>query len=92
MSVSPTHPLDVIVRIDLAEHVAACCVSTDGAWVEFHKDGMTVRGEFIFRESRPAHRMEATVPLPEPGVYSYRLVAKVMVRALIKEGLFEAGR
>jgi hypothetical protein len=85
---SSSNPLCVLIRIELAEHVAACCVNTDGAWVEFHKEEHTVRAEFVFRESRPGHLMEATVTLPAPGVYFYRLVAKVMGRPLIKEGNF----
>ena len=87
---SSSDPLGVMIRIELAEHVAACCVNTDGAWVEFHKEGHTVRSEFVFCESRPGHRMEATVTLPVPGVYSYHLIAKVLGRSLIKEGTFEA--
>ncbi len=84
--------LSVMVMVELAEHVPSCCLNLESAFVEFHGSGHHVQASFALRESRPAHQLEATVRLPEPGLYSYRVVAKILQRSLTREGSYEVHR
>ena len=86
---SAQKPLSLTVTIDLAEHVAACCVNADNAFVEFQGPAGRVRSGFEFRESRPGHHFTAAVTLPGFGAYSYRIVASVLGHPLNREGSFE---
>jgi hypothetical protein len=87
---SPLNPLSLTVTIELADHVASCCVNADNAFVEFQGEGGHVRAGFEFRESRPGHQFVASLTLPAPGRYSYRIVANVLGRSLNREGTFES--
>jgi hypothetical protein len=86
---SDTSPLSLTVTIELAEHVAACCVNADNAFVEFQGKAGHARSAFEFRESRPGHLFVATLSVPAPGAYSYRIVANVLGRLLNREGTFD---
>jgi hypothetical protein len=87
---APSDPLRVEITIELAEHVPACCLNVESAFVEFHGQGHHVKAPFTFRESRPGHLLEASLHLPAPGLYSYRIVGKILGRTLAREGSFEA--
>ena len=86
---SDKDPLALTVAIELAEHVAACCVNADNAFVEFQGEGGHVRSGFEFREARPGHLFVATLSVPAPGHYSYRIVANVLGYPLNREGTHE---
>ena len=74
------------VTIELAEHVAQCCVNPEAAFVEFVGDGGHIKANFLLRDHRPGYLMEASVKLPAPGTYAYRVVAKTLDRTLLREG------
>ena len=82
----PKAPQSLMVTIELAEFVAACCVNTDNSFVEFKGGGNHIRAEFQFQESRPGHLFTALVRLPSPGNYTYRMVANVLGHPVIREG------
>jgi len=87
---------ELTVTIELAEHVAQCCVNPEAAFVEFIGEGHHVKTNFHLRDHRPGYLMEASVQLPAPGNYSYRIAAKILDRTLTQEGtwscvLFEEG-
>lgn len=87
---SPTDPLDVRVVIQLARHVASCCINPDQAFVEFQSESGHVKSFFELQESRPGHLFVAKLRLPARGSYVYRVVAKIIGRSLQREGLYTA--
>jgi hypothetical protein len=78
------------VTIELAEHVAQCCINPEAAFVEFIGGGGHVKANFHLRDHRPGYLMEASVKLPAPGTYSYRITAKILDRTLMREGTYLA--
>ena len=86
---STKDPLSLTVTIHLADHVASCCVNADEAFVEFHGGGHHVRSAFEFREGRPGHLFVAALTVPAPGLYSYRIFAKILGHPLSREGTFD---
>ena len=91
-SASSDNPLLLTVTIELAEHVAQCCINPDAAFVEFFGDGTRLVSHFSLRDHRPGYLMEATVTLPSLGIYSYRVVSKILERTLIREGTYIASK
>ena len=87
---SASDALQLTVTIELAEHVAQCCVNPEAAFVEFIGEGGHVKANFRLRDHRPGYLMEASVKLPAPGTYSYRIVAKILDRTLLREGIYLA--
>ena len=87
---SVDNPLTLTVTIELAGHVAACCVNADTAFVEFHGDGLHIRSFFEFMEGRPGHQFVANLTVPTPGHYTYRIMAKILGRTLTREGTYQA--
>lgn len=87
---SARNPLALTVTIELADHVAACCVNADTAFVEFQGDGHHIRLAFEFMEGRPGHQFVANLTVPAAGLYTYRLMAKILDRTLTREGTYEA--
>jgi len=87
---SPTNPLFLTVTIELAEHVAQCCINPEAAFVEFIGEGERLKANFQLRDHRPGYLMEASVKLPAPGTYAYRVVAKILDRTLMREGTYLA--
>jgi hypothetical protein len=87
---SAVDSLLVTVTIELAEHVAQCCVNPEAAFVEFIGEGHHVKTNFHLCDHRPGYLMEATVNLPAPGSYSYRIAAKILDRTLMREGTYIA--
>lgn len=85
----PKDPFDVTVTIDLAEHVAACCINPEAAVVAFHKASINLQTHFVLKDHRPGYQMVAQLRVPEPGVYTYRVVAKILGHSLIREGTYE---
>jgi hypothetical protein len=81
-------PLSQTVTIQLAGHVAACCVNPDTAYVEFQGEGSHVRAAFEMREARQGHQFVATLKVPRFGVYSYRIVAQILNRSMNREGTY----
>lgn len=86
---STGNQLSLTVTIELADHVASCCVNADEAFVEFYGGGHHAQSAFEFKEGRPGHRFVATVNVPSSGLYSYRIVAKILGRTLCREGTYE---
>ena len=86
---SGQNPLSLTVTIQLANHVASCCVNADEAFVEFYGGGHRVRSAFEFREGRPGHLFVAAVSLPAGGLYAYRIFAKVLGHPLNREGTYD---
>ena len=82
------NPLSLGVTIDLSEHVASCCVNADQAFVEFLGNGFHGRSSFEFHEARPGHQFVAGIVLPAPGLYAYRIAAKILGRTINREGTY----
>ena len=85
---SAADALQLTVTIELAEHVAQCCVNPEAAFVEFIGEGKHLKSHFHLRDHRPGYLMEASVKLPAPGPYTYRVVAKILERTLMREGAY----
>jgi hypothetical protein len=83
-------PLRLVVTIELAEHVASCCVNADTAFVEMTNCATVLHEPFSFQEGRPGHRFVAHLTLPETGSYAYRIMAKVLTRTFYREGTYRA--
>ena len=86
---SAGNPLSLTVSIELADHVASCCVSADEAFVEFYGGGHHLQSVFGFKEGRPGHRFVTTLTVPSRGLYSYRIIAKVLGRFVNREGTYD---
>jgi hypothetical protein len=86
---SAQNPLSLTVTIELAPHVASCCVNADEAFVEFQGNGHHAKSGFEFRESRPGHLFVAQLSVPAPGLYTYHIVASVLGHPLNREGTYE---
>lgn len=86
---SEQNPLELTITIELADHVASCCVNADEAFVEFQGPGGHLMAGFEFREARPGHLFVATLAVPAPGPYTYRIVASVLGHPLNREGTYE---
>ena len=87
---SASDALQLTVTIELAEHVAQCCINPEAAFVEFIGGGLRLKANFRLRDHRPGYLMEAAVKLPAHGTYSYRLAAKILDRTLLREGTYIA--
>jgi len=85
---SDRNPLALTVTIELAHHVASCCVNAEEAFVEFYGGGHHVQSAFEFKEGRPGHLFVATAVVPAHGLYSYRISAKILGRPLNREGTY----
>jgi len=89
------HPLRIrrsqlTVTIELAEHVAQCCINMETAFVESAGKAYTKKAGLLLRDHRPGYLMEASVKLSAPGAYSYRIAAKILDRTLMREGTYIA--
>ena len=87
---SPADPLLLIVTIELAEHVAQCCINPEGAFIELIGNGQHLKAHFSLRDHRPGYLMETAVKLPALGTYSYRVVSRILERTLTREGTYIA--
>jgi len=77
------------IHIRLAANIPACCGVADGAYMEFHREGHYARAELTLREDRAGNVLDGAVILPEPGVYGYRLVAKILGKMVYLEGTLD---
>lgn len=87
---SSSDALLLTVTIELAEHVAQCCVNPEAAFVELISKDQRLKAHFQLRDHRPGYLMEASIRLPTSGAYSYRVVAKILDQALTREGIYDA--
>lgn len=85
-------PASIRILVRLSASIPACCGVADGAYMEFHREGQYERAELTLLEDRGGHILEGSVSLPAPGVYGYRLVAKILGKPVYLEGTFERGR
>jgi hypothetical protein len=90
ISGSAEDSLRLSIVVELSASAPACCVSADRAFVEFRRDGHAVRADFELQERKDGHRFAASLRLPSPGVYVYRLVAQVLGHHIIREGVYHA--
>jgi hypothetical protein len=85
---SANDPLLVTVVINLADHIASCCITPETTFVEFLGEKGRTRSGFVLKEHRPGHQMIATLGLPASGVYRYRNVAKILAQPFFREGIY----